>query len=271
MDFVTLLLLIGAGFIAGVANAIAGGGTFFTLPIFLSLGLPPIVANATNALAVYPGHLLASWNYRALLRADKHALLRISLIGLVGAIIGVVLLYSIGNAGFRRAIPVLIGFATLIFVIGPRIRNWLNRRMDITDATDATDATAAPKNHLHALTHMSVGSQLLTLAMSIYGGFFSAALGILLMALLLILGVKDLQTNNAYKNAIASVISSVAVGLFTVQGWVNWHYALPAFISGIGGGIFGARMAQKLPDAWLRRIVIATGCVLTAYYGVQFL
>lgn len=250
-DTSTLLLLIITGFVAGVCNAIAGGGTFFTLPVFLSLGLPPIVANASNAVAVWPGHIIASWGYRDLLSERRSSLYPSLLIGLIGAVIGVGLLASVGNQRFRVMIPFLILIATVLFAVGGRIHAWLYHHSEV----------AQPR---------AIGTWLLQLIIAIYGGFFSAGLGVMLMAMLMVIGVHQMQLNNAYKNAIASVISTVAVGLFIVNGWVVWQLALPAFVAGIVGGMCGTYWAKRLPAIYLKTLVVLTGLGLSVYYFTQF-
>jgi uncharacterized protein len=251
-DTPTLILLIITGFIAGICNAVAGGGTFFTLPIFLAAGLPPVLANASNALAVWPGHILASVTYRELLWQHRRTLARTAIIGLIGAIIGAWLLSRIGNARFRVLIPTLILVATLLFAFGKNIHDYFaNHR------TPRIMSLSQP----HAM------GTLIQLALAIYGGFFSAGLGVMLMAMLMLFGVHDMQLNNAFKNAIASVISTVAVLIFSMSGMVAWSYALPAFTACIAGGIIGAKLAQRLPATLLKHIVVGMGLALTAYYA----
>ena len=253
-DIPTLLLLILTGFIAGVCNAVAGGGTFFTLPIFLAAGLPPVLANASNAVAVWPGHILASWGYRDILRKDRATLLKACVIGLFGAVLGAYALLSIGNARFRVLIPVLIFIATLLFASGARIHHFFN-------------AHQPTPSRSFSLSNPNVWGVLIQLTLAMYGGFFSAGLGVMLMAMLMLFGIHDMQHNNAYKNAIASVISTVAIAIFITQGLVAWSYTVPAFVAGIVGGVVGTRMAQRLPARLMKNIVIATGAALSVYYA----
>jgi uncharacterized membrane protein YfcA len=254
-DTATLLLLILTGFIAGVCNAVAGGGTFFTLPIFLAAGLPPVLANASNALAVWPGHILATVTYRHILWQHRKTLLRVCLIGLIGAVIGSWLLSQVGNARFRALIPMLILVATLLFAFGKQIHDHFAHR---------------PMPRSMSLEHLSLLAAFIQLILAVYGGFFSAGLGVMLMAMLMLFGVHDMQLNNAFKNAIASVISTVAVLIFILNGMVVWSHALPAFAACIVGGIVGAKLAQRLPAQWLKSTVVTTGLMLTVYYAVTF-
>lgn len=251
-DFSTLALLIITGFIAGVCNAIAGGGTFFTLPIFLAAGLPPVLANASNAVAVWPGHILASVGYREVLRQDRRLLLKSAAIGLAGALVGAYALSTVGNARFRVMIPWLILLATVLFASGARLHAFFN---------------TLQSNRALSLTHPNGCGVLIQFILAVYGGFFSAGLGVMLMAMLMAFGIHDMQRNNAYKNALASVISTVAIVIFIAQGLVNWSHALPAFASGIIGGVVGAKLAQRLSAHFLKKIVIAIGLTLSIYYA----
>lgn len=185
-DFSTLALLIITGFIAGVCNAIAGGGTFFTLPIFLAAGLPPVLANASNAVAVWPGHILASVGYREVLRQDRRLLLKSAAIGLAGALVGAYALSTVGNARFRVMIPWLILLATVLFASGARLHAFFN---------------TLQSNRALSLTHPNGCGVLIQFILAVYGGFFSAGLGVMLMAMLMAFGIHDMQRNNAYKNA----------------------------------------------------------------------
>lgn len=246
---IALLLLI-TGFIAGVCNAVAGGGTFFTFPAFLAAGLPPVVANASNSVAVWPGHTFAAIGYRAELSRHAPNIRGSLIIALLGGIVGAFLAAVIADQIFASLIPFLLLFATLLFAFGRRLPALIER--PITDTP-----------------HASFASRCLEFAVAIYGGFFGAGLGIMLMASLLMLGVHDLQANNALKNLLGAVINSVAVIVFAVLGVVSWPHTLVAFIGAIAGGLAGARMARRLPEVWLRYIVIAVGLLLSAYYFWQ--
>ncbi len=243
---IALLLLI-TGFIAGVCNAVAGGGTFFTFPAFLAAGLPPVVANASNSVAVWPGHAFAAIGYRTKLTGHMRSIRGSLLIALLGGIVGAVLAGVIANQVFASLIPFLLLFATLLFAFGRQLSALVERPIADTP-------------------HASFASRCLEFLVAIYGGFFGAGLGIMLMASLLMLGVHDLQANNALKNLLGAVINSVAVVVFAVLGIVSWPHTLVAFVGAIAGGLAGARVARRLPAVWLRRIVIAVGLILSAYY-----
>jgi uncharacterized membrane protein YfcA len=241
--------LFAAGILAGISNAIAGGGSFFTFPVFLSLGIPPVVANASNAIAVWPGHALAVVGYRRELREYSKGIAGSVTVAIAGGAVGALLLAYVGNEAFARLIPFLILFATLLFAYGRIIGAWLE-----------TSKSAPPLTNPHPLT------RLFEFAFAVYGGFFGAGLGIMLMAGLIMLGVNDIQANNALKNLLAAVINSVAIVVFAVSGLVSWPHTAIAFLGAVIGGLAGARVARALPAAWLRRVVIAVGLALSVHY-----
>src|SRR5690606_5401319 len=197
IDFPIAALLLGTGLVAGLCNALAGGGTFFTFPTFLGAGLPPVVANASNAIAVWPGHALAAFGDRADLSAFRGRLGGAIWAALAGGVCGALLLVVIENDTFERLIPMLLLAATLLFATGDRI----NRRLAARSRRGGTGAAGAFE--LACL-----------FAFSLYGGFFGAGLGVILMAGLLMLGVGNLELNNALKNLLGAVITSVAVVVF---------------------------------------------------------
>lgn len=243
------LTLVATGLLAGVSNAIAGGGTFFTFPVFIAAGLPPVIANASNAVAVWPGHALAVVGYRRELSQFPGALVGSVAVALTGGIVGAILLARVGNQAFSKLIPFLILFATLLFAFGRTIGPWLSSQTLVADR-------ARPKT----LT------RLFEFIIAVYGGFFGAGLGVMLMAGLLMLGVRDVQINNALKNLLATVITTASVVVLSASGLVSWPHALLAFAGAFAGGLLGTRLARLLPALWLRRIVIAVGIVLSVYY-----
>lgn len=243
------LALFASGILAGISNAIAGGGTFFTFPAFLSAGLPPVVANASNSIAVWPGHALAVIGYRRELRQFSKGVGGSIGVALLGGSAGALLLAYTGNGTFAKLIPFLILLATLLFAFGGSVRTWLTTR-----------------SRANTLSNPSLLTRGLEFLFALYGGFFGAGLGVMLMAGLLMLGVHDVQANNALKNLLASAVTSIAVILFIIFGVVSWPHTAIAFGGAVVGGLFGARIARALPAVWLQRIVISVGLVLSAYY-----
>ena len=246
--WITLLLLT-TGVLAGMCNVIAGGGTFFTFPAFLASGIPPVVANASNAVAVWPGHALAVVGYRRELSRCSASIVVSIIVVLSGGVVGALLLTYVGDTAFSRLIPFLILFATLLLASARSMGSWLSAR-------------TFGANH----TRPSLLTRLVEFLFAVYGGFFGAGLGIMLMAGLLILGVHDLQANNALKNLLAAIANTVAVLVLAVSGLVSWSLTIVAFIGAMLGGLLGVRVARVLPAVWLRRVVVAIGLVLSVYY-----
>lgn len=250
------MLLIGAGgFAAGAVNAIAGGGTFFSFPALLAVGLPPVLANASNSVALWPGSLSGAWAYRQELSRYKRYLLPMGVASLLGGAAGGLLLLAAGDARFATLIPWLLAFATLLFAFSPQLSAAL-KRMRAPAATQAEDGHGAG-------SPVGWGVQLLV---SVYGGFFGAGMGILMMASLAIGGHEDVQHINALKNLLSAVIYSVTVITFIAAGAVSWPHTLVMLLTASLGGYWGASMARKIQGPWLRRMVIAVGGALTLYY-----
>ncbi|WP_029462775.1 sulfite exporter TauE/SafE family protein [Serpentinimonas barnesii] len=247
MDAWTLtLLLASAGFAAGALNAIAGGGSFLTLPALLVAGLPPIVANATSALAVSPGYLGSTLGFRAeLAQLPRRRLLRETLLSAAGGVLGALLLLLTPSEVFRGLIPWLLLFATALFLLGP----WLAQRLV------RAGAQGEPGWRNPGL-----------LAVATYGGYFNGGLGILLMALYSASGEKNLHTANALKNLNSLVLSLVSVLTFVLAGVIAWGPALLMMAAATAGGYVGARHARRLSMRSVRAVVVCTGLVMSALF-----
>lgn len=237
-----------AAFCAGAMNAIAGGGTFFSFPALLAVGVPPIAATASNSVALWPASLSSAWAYRKELLHYKRYLIPMGIASLLGGIGGGLLLISTRDATFSKLIPWLLLFATVLFAFSGRISAWLH----------GPDARGAPGN-----SAIAVAGQVLV---SIYGGFFGAGMGILMLASLAMAGHDDVHAINAIKNLLAAIIYSVSVLTFVIAGTVNWPYTLIMLIAATAGGYFGAAISRKISAPWLRRFIIATGFALTVFY-----
>lgn len=239
------LMLFTAGFMAGVANAIAGGGTFISFPVFILAGLPPVVANASNAVAVWPGHALATYGYRHELGLSRYHVKLAGVVAATGGGLGAYLLAVIGNTTFVKLIPFLLLGATILFALGPRLNK---RLMSLEDGSFGTSVLLG------------------IFLFSVSGGFFGAGLGIMLMAGLLILGIRDPQQNNAVKNLLATIVTSVSVMVLSFSGMVAWEPTMCAFAGAVLGGMMGAKIAQFLPTKWLRVCVLVLGAMLSIHY-----
>lgn len=244
----TSLLLACAAFAAGVLNAIAGGGSFLTFPALVFAGVPPIMANATSALAVSPGYLGSTLGFRPELRTlPATRLKREMAIAAMGGVVGALLLLVTPAKLFSGIVPWLLLFATLLFAAGPSIA----RRT--STASDGNLGLA--KWHEPAL-----------LAVCVYGGYFNGGLGILLMALYTLAGESRLNTVNALKNLNSLVLSWLSVAAFVVAGAIAWKPGLLMMVAATAGGFFGAHWSKRLPAQWVRVGVIVTGLVMSALF-----
>lgn len=242
-------LLTIAAFAAGVLNAIAGGGSFLTFPALVFSGVPPIVANATSALAVSPGYLGSTLGFRAELRElPTRRLWREMFIAAVGGVAGALLLLVTPARLFTGIVPWLLLFATALFAAGPAL------------ARRAQAGSASGQEGLVRWREPGL------LAVAIYGGYFNGGLGILLMALYTVAGESRLNTVNALKNLNSLVLSWLSVAAFVVAGAIAWREGVLMMLAATVGGYFGARWSRRLPVVWVRRGVIATGLVMSAVF-----
>lgn len=248
------LLIVLGGFAAGAVNAMAGGGTFFSFPALLAVGVPPVMANASNSVALWPGSLASAWAYRTELARFKSYLLPMGLASLAGGVAGGLLLLAAGDARFSALIPWLLAFATLLFAfssqISAQVQAWRTRR-----AAPGASPSDTPQS-----------GWVVQLLVSVYGGFFGAGMGILMMASMAIAGHKDVQEINALKNLLSSIVHSVTVVTFVAAGAVSWQHTLVMLAAASLGGYWGARVARSLQGPWLRCTVIGVGVALTLYY-----
>ncbi len=237
------LLTGGAAFAAGVLNAIAGGGSFLTFPALVFVGVPPLAANATSAMAVSPGYLGSTWGFREELKALPKSLLRQEVsIAALGGLIGAGLLLVTPAKVFSGLVPWLLLVATALFAAGP----WLAK---------GNSGQGQPAWRLPGL-----------MLVAVYGGYFNGGLGILLMALYTLTGESRLNTVNALKNLNSFVLSLLSVLAFALAGAIVWPQAIWMMVLATAGGWVGARLAKRLPVRWVRWLVIATGLVMSAVF-----
>lgn len=240
-----ILLILAAGFGAGIINALAGGGTFLTFPALVMIGIPPVAANATSAVAVFPGYLSAALGFkREIGELPRASLMRACVVTLFGGLIGGLLLLVSSNEVFAVLVPFLLLAATLAFAFQAQIQNWMR-------------GTA-----LKATPYGTFG----LLAVSIYGGYFNGGLGIVLLALFALWGMESLNQMNGLKNALSFVISAISVATFAVAGIVHWNEALIMAVAAIAGGFAGAHLAKILPKAVVRGFIILIGLAMSAVF-----
>lgn len=247
------IVIIGiAALAAGAVNSIAGGGTFFSFPALLAVGVPPVVANASNSVSLWPGSLAGAWAFRRELARFSRSLPLLSAVAFVGGIAGGLLLLATSNAAFSKLIPWLLLVATVLFAFSAQISALVKKLKPAPAHADER--------------HVGPAGYVFQLAVSVYGGFFGAGMGILMLAALAIQGFKDVHEINALKNWLSAVIYSVAVGTFVIANAVSWPHTIVMLLTGTAGGYLGAALARRIPARLLRYCIIATGSVLTAYY-----
>lgn len=249
--FLELLFLLVAGFLGGVLNSVAGGGSFITFPALLLVGVPPISANATNTFASCSGYLSGAYALRSELAAQRGELPRLIVISLAGGMLGAWLLLRTPEALFREAIPWLLLFATGLFVFGARINRALQRFRGV---------------HRHASAAGRLLLGLLLLAVCIYGGFFNAGLGIIILSYLALAGYVDINAMNGMKLLVSSAVSLVAIVLFVADGVIAWQAGLSVLVGTLVGGYVAARLSRLLPQPAVRAFVVVAGLGITVYF-----
>ena len=247
MHLEQIVILMGIGLVGGIWNAIAGGATLFTFPALMMVGLPPMVANATNYLALLPSNAAALPAYREELRGLGRSLLPLLIVSGLGAIAGSLLLLVSDPNFFVALIPFLILLATGLFALGDVLRNWL---LSIAGET---------KSGLIVYAALFVSS--------IYGGYFG--LGIILLAIAQIMGFSDFHVANSIKNLLATSFTLLSIIVFGIGGLIAWPEAITMMVGSTLGGYLGGRYAKRVNQKVLRLLVIAFGVLLSAVYFLR--
>jgi uncharacterized protein len=241
-----ILAVFTAGVAAGTINAVVGSGTLITFPTLIAFGVPPVTANVSNTVGLAPGSAAAAWGYRRELAGQRGRLIRFGCASVVGALTGGVLLLRLPAEAFDMIVPVLVGIGCVLVVLQP----WVSRKMA------ARRETARPPHH-----HGSWALLPFVYLAGVYGGYFGAAQGIILVAILGIGLDETMQRLNAAKNVLAGLVNAVAAVLFVVIADVAW---LPAGLIAVGsvvGGLLGAHVGRRLPPTLLRGIIVVVGTI----------
>ncbi len=244
-------ILFLAGFLGGILNSIAGGGSFITFPALMFVGIPPIIANATNTFASCAGYLSGAYAFRKDIANDKQKLPLIVVLSFVGGSAGAWLLLQTPEQVFLQTIPWLLLFASLLFVFGGKLNHYLKKMAHI---------------HKHA---SALGVHLLSallLLVCLYGGFFNAGLGIISLSYLALAGYQNINVMNGIKLLISSCVAMVAIGLFIIEGAIDWYSGIIVLSGSLIGGFFAAKISRSLPQVWIRNIVIVISFSITGYY-----
>ncbi|HVF43793.1 MAG TPA: sulfite exporter TauE/SafE family protein [Pyrinomonadaceae bacterium] len=246
MDSWQELVVAAAAFAAGLINSIAGGGTLVSFPVLLWTGRDPVLANATSTVALWPASLAGVYGFRRELKGGARLFLLFGAPSLLGGVLGAVLLLRTPSETFARLVPFLILFATLLLAVQEPI----SRKLGRTEETKPTRAWWA-------------GAVVFQFLVGVYGGYFGAGIGILMLAALGLLGFSDIHRMNALKNLLAICINGVAAVYFIASGAVIWSDVLVMTFAAIAGGYTGARLAYRLGRRFVRVAVIVIGLVMS--------
>ena len=250
MTFYGIFILLAAGFFGGLANSLAGGASLVTFPALLALGLPPVIANASNTLALLPANFMGAYADRLKLPDRDYWFWLGICVALTGGTIGAVLLLYSSDRFFSVLVPLLIGTATFIFAFGKSIQR--------------------------TFAHWIGGSEnpklrsVLLLPAAIYGGYFGAGVGVMYMALLGATSSLDLRQANANKNVWGFLSNFSAMIIFVWQGLIDWPVALMMLPATAAGGLVGTRLFQVMPATIVRRVIISIGTLMTGVYAYRY-
>ncbi len=252
MTLTQITILLTAGLISGIMNALAGGGSFIAFPALILLQMAPIEANATASLAVFPGTLASMLAYRRELLRNIQKMPLYIFLSLAGGAIGAIILLQISNDNFAKTVPYLLLTATLLFTYKKYIIRYL-RNISV--------ANNPANTNLYQFITLGV-----FLAISIYGGFFGAGMGIMLLALFSFMSMENIHEMNSLRTCFGLCANIIAIIIFALHGMIIFKYAAIMAIGGVIGGFFGAYYALKLPQSWSRNCVVIIAWGMTIYF-----
>lgn len=244
------VVIVVAGFLCGAFNAIAGGGTFVTLPALLWIGIPPVVANATATTMAVPGYIASAWAHRHDIRAEGAIRLEtILVIAAVGGVFGAALLTVTSPDAFLALIPWLLLIATFLFGFAPKLQKL------------SEGGSIGPQSKPTAIV--------ILLLVTTYGGYFNGGLGIVMLAALAFQGYRDIHGMNGLKSLLASILSTLSVAAFMTADLIAWDAAIPMAVSNISGAYFTSKFVRRMKRVdILRGVIIAIGAVMTVVFFV---
>lgn len=249
------VLLLISGFIAGIVNAVAGGGSLIMYPLLLSMGLTPIVANATTTFSIWPGALSSAWGYRKYVRKLPKHFYFLLIPSLVGGLIGAVLLRRTSSHTFESIVPWFIVLGVILLVIQPQIHKWL------------VSQPAKKSRKYRSLVFFLIS--ILLLGLSVYGGYFGAGFGIIMLAFLGFTELTNIHEMNGLKNLSGAILNIAATGYFIYYKLINWHLLPILLVGSIIGGIIGSTYSSKLPSNTIRILVIVIGTIVAGVLLIQ--
>ncbi|MBF8190939.1 sulfite exporter TauE/SafE family protein [Nonomuraea sp. K274] len=246
-----LVAVCAAGVVAGAINAVVGSGSLITFPTLVAIGVDPVTANVSNTIGLVPGSLTGAYGYRVELEGQRERVLRLGLASGVGALIGGILLLFLDPDIFEVVVVALIAVACVLVVVQPWLNRWLAERRE------------------HAHPHGGPALWLGVLGAGIYGGYFGAAQGVLLIGLLGSFLDEHLQRVNAAKNVLALVVNAVAALLFVFVADVDWQAVCGVALGAMAGGFAGARVGRRIPPPVLRGVIVCVGiaAIIVLVYG----
>jgi len=245
------VLLFFSGLLAGVLNSIAGGGSFITFPALLFVGLPPVVANATNTFSSCAGYVSGAAGFYQELKEIRNFLPTVVLFSTLGGALGAISLSFINSAHFEALIPWLMLFATSLFILGERVNRALNDRIS---------------RRLKEEPWFRYLSVFLLFLIALYGGFFNAGLGIVILGYLVLTGFSDVHQMNGLKLLISAVVSMTAIVIFIYDGLIDWSSGAAVMLGTLIGGFIAARISRRIDATYVRVIIIITSISLTVYF-----
>ena len=258
-DLLQALAIFAAGLAAGTINTAVGSGTLITFPTLLAFGYPPVLANVSNNVGLVPGVASGVHGYRAELEGQRRRVIRLGSASLLGGLVGAILLLVLPADAFKAIVPVLIAIALVMVVFQPRLSKFVAARQRARGGQPAEEATAgldAPPLQVGGPTLWA-----LVFLSGVYGGYFGAAQGVLLLGLMGVAFTDSLQRINAVKNVLAGLVNGIAALVFIIATHVDWGVAGLIACGAILGGQLGARVGRKLPPWGMRLLIICVGVV----------
>ena len=250
MQWWEAVIIAVAGLWAGLINAVVGSGTLVTFPVLVALGYPPVTATTSNAIGLITGSITGAVGYRSELTGHGRRLARYAVASLLGAVGGTALLLSLPADAFETIVPVLVGISVALVLVQPMLARRLGNRA-------AVDRTASPLLYV------------LIFLVGVYGGYFTAAQGIMLVGVMGLLVADPLQRLNAFKNTLAAVVNLVAGAIYAFVAPISWPVVAVLAASSIIGGLLGASVGKRLPPAVLRGVIVVIGVIAVVHLLVE--
>ena len=242
-----MVLLMVAAFASGVLNAVAGGGAFITFPALLFAGVPPVSANVSSTVALFPGQMASAWAYRNEIRGvTEVSVTAFSVVSLVGGVVGAVLLLTTPDRAFAGLVPWLLLFATTVFAVGSFM------------------PALAARLRLNGRSVLVV-----QFVIAIYGGYFGGGIGFLMLAALTLFGLRDIHAMNGLRILLAALMNGAAVAAFCLSDAVSWPETAVMAVSAIAGGYAGAHAAKRVSRDVMKWVVVSIGVGLTLYFFIR--